>query len=376
MAAADTTSVTRTLLLADGNATIQRVVELTFAHEKLRVVPVSDGAAAIEAIKRSPPDLVLADIAMAGQSGYDVAAFVRSQPGLSAVPVLLLAGAFERVDQARARSAGAAGVLSKPFDPAVLVARVNELLSPQPQAPSSFSSHSPSESPSPSPSPAPALSPSPVQSEPEVPHQAAGWATGFSNAAESAASPAPDQTARSASERDRYFAELDQAFAALSQNPRRPFAVDGADADGPAAQAAVESEAPNTQSSGAEDLAAGASPTHSRVPLTDAFAAMLDAERTGVPIETLWPAPSGDAQPSASVGADAKPAASHATDRPEQAAAGLASTDLEHLADLVARRVLEQLTDRVVRETVGDIVSATAERLVREEIDRIKRHIK
>jgi hypothetical protein len=112
------------------------------------------------------------------------------------------------------------------------------------------------------------------------------------------------------------------------------------------------------------------------VPLTDAFAAMLDAERTGVPIETLWPAPSGDAQPSASVGADAKPAASHATDRPEQAAAGLASTDLEHLADLVARRVLEQLTDRVVRETVGDIVSATAERLVREEIDRIKRHIK
>lgn len=332
MAAADTTSVTRTLLLADGNATIQRVVELTFAHEDLRIVPVSDGAAAIEAIKRSPPDLVLADIAMAGQSGYDVAAFVRSQPGLSTVPVLLLAGAFERVDQARARSAGAAGVLSKPFDPAVLVARVNELLSPPPQ-------------------PQTPLQPQP---QPQAPSQ------------------------HTASERDRYFAELDRAFAALSQNPRRPIVADDGDADGPAGRAADESQTTDTTSGGPEAVSSPESQSKSpSVPLTDAFTAMLDAERSGVPIETLWPAvPIPPVQPSPSVDAGAEASAPHAGDMPGQAAVTPASIDLERLADLVARRVLEQLTDRVVRDTVGDIVSATAERLVIEEIDRIKRHIK
>jgi hypothetical protein len=48
----------------------------------------------------------------------------------------------------------------------------------------------------------------------------------------------------------------------------------------------------------------------------------------------------------------------------------------DDLIDRVARRVIEQLSDRVVRETVASIVSDAAERLVREEIQRIKASIK
>jgi len=50
--------------------------------------------------------------------------------------------------------------------------------------------------------------------------------------------------------------------------------------------------------------------------------------------------------------------------------------DIDALADQIVSRVLAQLSDRIVRETVTGIVSTTAERLVREEIDRIKRNIK
>jgi hypothetical protein len=46
------------------------------------------------------------------------------------------------------------------------------------------------------------------------------------------------------------------------------------------------------------------------------------------------------------------------------------------LVEQVARRVLERLTDRVIRETVSEITTATAERLVVEEIERIKSLIK
>ena len=48
----------------------------------------------------------------------------------------------------------------------------------------------------------------------------------------------------------------------------------------------------------------------------------------------------------------------------------------DDLVDKVARRVLDQLSDRVVRETVTGLVSTIAERLVREEIERLKSGIK
>ena len=117
-----------TLLLADDSLTIRRVIELTFADEDVRVVAVADGREAIDRITAEPPDIILADIGMPEHDGYEVAAFVKRTPHLAHIPVLLLTGAFEPVDQARARSVGADGVLVKPFEPQLVIARVRELL--------------------------------------------------------------------------------------------------------------------------------------------------------------------------------------------------------------------------------------------------------
>jgi CheY-like chemotaxis protein len=117
-----------TLLLADDNVTVQRVIGLTFATEDFRIVTVSDGQAAIDCIKSQPPDIVLAGAAMPNVSGYDVASFVRSQPALKTLPVLLLTDAFEIVDPARLETSGANGVLEKPLDPTAVISRVKELL--------------------------------------------------------------------------------------------------------------------------------------------------------------------------------------------------------------------------------------------------------
>jgi hypothetical protein len=80
----------------------------------------------------------------------------------------------------------------------------------------------------------------------------------------------------------------------------------------------------------------------------DAFAAILAAEQADPAVSSAWPSP-------------------------EATAAAPAITD--ELVDRVSRRVIEQLTDRVVREAVADAVSGIAERLVREEIERIKKSI-
>jgi len=118
----------KTLLLADGSVTIQRVVELTFAHEDVRVVSVADGRRALQWLENDRPDIILADASLGEVDGYAVATHVRKVPRLRSIPVLLLAGAFEPVDQERARAAECDGIIVKPFEPKVLVTRVRELL--------------------------------------------------------------------------------------------------------------------------------------------------------------------------------------------------------------------------------------------------------
>ena len=116
------------LLLADDSVTIQRVIELTFADENVQVVAVGNGQEAIDHIQRDRPDIVLADVGMPERNGYEVAAFVKGNPATAHIPVVLLTGAFEPIDEGRARSAGCDGVLVKPFEPQIVIGRVKELL--------------------------------------------------------------------------------------------------------------------------------------------------------------------------------------------------------------------------------------------------------
>src|ERR1700738_4710835 len=102
LVAADIAKVPQTLLLADDSITIQRVIELTFADEDIQVVAVGDGDQAIERLETAPPDIVLADVGMPGRNGYEVARYIKQSPKLSHIPVVLLTGAFEPVDQAKA----------------------------------------------------------------------------------------------------------------------------------------------------------------------------------------------------------------------------------------------------------------------------------
>jgi CheY-like chemotaxis protein len=117
-----------TILVADDSSTIRQVVELTFAGEDLDVRAVADGEEAIELLRSLRPALVIADVVMPRKNGYEVCEFVRSLPELKHVPVLLLSGAFESFDPARAARVGGDAHMVKPFQPQSLVAKVRQLL--------------------------------------------------------------------------------------------------------------------------------------------------------------------------------------------------------------------------------------------------------
>ncbi len=286
----------QTLLLADDSVTIQRVIELTFADQDIDVVAVSDGDQAIARLDSLPPDIVLVDIGMPGKSGYEVAAYVKQSPRLSHIPVVLLTGAFEPVDEARAAGAGCDGVLAKPFEPQMVIGRVKELLGAGPKA-----------------------------------KRPVGSDTGTFGVSQPAGE-APEHGVKSI---DDYFDQLDAAFSNLSGKPAQPA--------GPVVPPEIDWFGLKHGSSAS--MADPELPTHQAAP------------------EPVW----AKATPPA-------PADPPAVQPPPAAPAAAVPVPLAVTDDLVAQvsaRVLLQLTDRVVRETVAEI----AERLIREEIERIKASI-
>jgi CheY-like chemotaxis protein len=123
----------RKLLLADDSATIQKVIDLTFADEGVQVVTVGDGQEAIDRLLEVAPDIVLADVFMPSRNGYEVCEYVKTHEKLKHIPVMLLVGSFEPFDEAEARRVGADDILTKPFQSIRrLIDRVGALVSSPP----------------------------------------------------------------------------------------------------------------------------------------------------------------------------------------------------------------------------------------------------
>lgn len=341
------------LLLADDSVTIQRVIELTFADEDVEVTAVGDGRQAIERIRAERPDIVLADVGMPERDGYEVSAFVKGDPGLAQIPVLLLTGAFEPIDETRARAVGCDGVLVKPFEPQMVISRVKDLLagrrpagawSGAPRAETAgslpMSGRDAGEAPAASKAPSdsledyfdrldaafssagvggPAGPAGPTRDAVEKPARAASpGLAAASPAAEPASEPVDD------------FAAWKQSLDAESAGD-----TDSGGSSTTAAEPAAAAVQPPSPS-GQEPASAPGEPStwSSMPPLSEAFAALLSAEQR-YPVS------------GSSFGVQPVP---------------------EATIDDIVRRVIDQMSSDTVRRTVIDV----AERLVREEIERIK----
>ncbi len=105
------------IVVADDNSNIQKMVVLALKDQGIDVVAVGNGEAAVRKISDLRPDLVLADVFMPVRNGYEVCQYVKTDASLAHIPVILLVGAFDPLDEQEAQRVGADGVLKKPFVP-------------------------------------------------------------------------------------------------------------------------------------------------------------------------------------------------------------------------------------------------------------------
>ena len=118
----------RRLVLADDSKTIQKVVALLFEEEDFEVHSFENGASALEHIRSRGADIVLADVSLPILDGYDLCREIKEDPRTSLLPVILLAGTMEPLDDARASDVKSDGSLTKPFETSRLIRLVKDLV--------------------------------------------------------------------------------------------------------------------------------------------------------------------------------------------------------------------------------------------------------
>jgi CheY-like chemotaxis protein len=119
----------RTVLVVEDSPLFRKMVgEFLHALGVTRVQEASNGRSALEQLSHSRPDLVCLDLTLPDVSGYDVCEYIRGQPELAGLPVLMISARGTLLDRAQAEEVGADGYLTKPFTQEEFVQQVVRLL--------------------------------------------------------------------------------------------------------------------------------------------------------------------------------------------------------------------------------------------------------
>jgi len=114
------------VLVVDDDAPVRRMLERTLGAEGYDVQTAADGGAALAAVERAVPDLLVVDVAMPGLDGLALARRVRGKR--LETPILMLTARDGVADRVAGLDAGADDYLVKPFAPEELLARVRALM--------------------------------------------------------------------------------------------------------------------------------------------------------------------------------------------------------------------------------------------------------
>lgn len=119
------------ILVVDDDPVILRLIEVNLDLEGFDVVTASRGEDAIVKAAKKKPDLILLDLMMPEMSGWELAERLQKQEESAGIPIVFLSARTQEDDRRRGEELGVAGYVTKPFDPADLVATIRKLTKPR-----------------------------------------------------------------------------------------------------------------------------------------------------------------------------------------------------------------------------------------------------
>ena len=104
------------VLIADDDLEILGITRSLMRRRGFEVLEAQDGDEAMQKVLEHHPDLVILDVMMPGQSGWEVCRSIRESPSLKDTPVIMLTGVGHRMNEMTSPLYGADGHLDKPFE--------------------------------------------------------------------------------------------------------------------------------------------------------------------------------------------------------------------------------------------------------------------
>ena len=116
------------ILIVDDSENIRSVLKLNFEYLGYEVLSARDGEEALQIMERDHPDVVILDVMMPRQNGFQVCRKIKSDPVHAATPVIFLTAKGQKEDRYWGRDCGADEYLTKPFSAAELERIIERLL--------------------------------------------------------------------------------------------------------------------------------------------------------------------------------------------------------------------------------------------------------
>ncbi len=114
------------ILVVDDEPSITQLARMYLERENFRVEAVGDGGAALEAVERIKPALVVLDVMLPKMDGFEVCRRLRAEN--NPVAIVMLTARDEDIDKIIGLELGADDYMTKPFNPRELVARIKAIL--------------------------------------------------------------------------------------------------------------------------------------------------------------------------------------------------------------------------------------------------------
>lgn len=117
----------KTVLYVEDNQFNRKIVRDLLARTSYRLIEATDGEAGVTAAQDALPDLIIMDIQLPRLSGLDAIRRLRAEPRTADIPVIVITSFALAGDEQKARDAGAAAYLAKPYSPRGLLQLVRQL---------------------------------------------------------------------------------------------------------------------------------------------------------------------------------------------------------------------------------------------------------
>ena len=117
------------VLLVDDDQNIRMVVQMTLEGlTEWKVVTAESGKAAIDTAPKEKPDLIMLDVMMPEMDGPTTFMQLQKNPALQGIPVIFMTAKIQTHELEDYLKLGAAGIISKPFDPMTLPDEIAKIL--------------------------------------------------------------------------------------------------------------------------------------------------------------------------------------------------------------------------------------------------------